>query len=136
MRRPPRVPVADAVPQSAWRDRKVPGYWQPESGRDLESPESRVRFVDEAMRHWIATHPGDEHAARSHPHDVVRLATTDTAVVDARVVATPAENVTAGSFRPITLAPMLRTWDEIAEIRLTASSASAPGMTIRISSPP
>lgn len=76
MRRPPRVPVADTAPQSAWRDRKVSGYWQPGAGGDLESHDARVRFVDEAMRHWIATHPGDEHAARSHPHDVVRLATT------------------------------------------------------------
>lgn len=76
MRRRSPVRVADTAPQGAWRDRKVPGYWQPGAGRDLESHEARARFVDQAMRHWIATHPGDEHAARSHPHDVVRLATT------------------------------------------------------------
>lgn len=76
MRRRSPVRVADTAPQGAWRDRKVPGYWQPGAGRDLESHEARARFVDQAMRHWIATHPGDEHAVRSHPHDVVRLATT------------------------------------------------------------
>ena len=76
MRRPRRAPFGEAPSPGTWRDRKVPGYWQPEAGRELATHEASVRFVDAAMRHWIAQHPGDDHAARSHPHDVVRLATT------------------------------------------------------------
>ncbi len=77
MRKPTRPPVTDAPPPSGWRDRKISGYWQPDAASGaLDDAAARVRFVDEAMRHWIAAHPTDEHAARSHPHDVVRLATT------------------------------------------------------------
>jgi SAM-dependent methyltransferase len=68
------VPAGDlAAP--AWRDRKVVDYWQPRGG-DLDGEEARLRLVDGAMRQWIARHPGDEHAVRSYPHDVRRLATT------------------------------------------------------------
>lgn len=75
-RRPPSSVGADA-PRSDWRDRKVPGYWRA-GGPDpsLQGAETPARFVDRAMRRYLAAHPGDEHAARSYPYDVLRLAKT------------------------------------------------------------
>jgi SAM-dependent methyltransferase len=70
-------PSRDAGPDRAWRDRKVPGYWRTVGAATLLDGEAaRVRFVDETMRRYVATHPGDDHAAKSYPYDVLRLAKT------------------------------------------------------------
>jgi len=62
--------------EATWRERKVPGYWRTVGAAPLEGAAARVRFVDETMRRYIATQPKDEHAAKSYPYDVLRLAKT------------------------------------------------------------
>lgn len=77
LRRRLRALLAATPARIGWRDRKVPGYWRDVGGGALlDDAQARERFVDTAMRRWIAAHPGDEYAAKSHPYDVLRLAKT------------------------------------------------------------